>query len=505
MSKNIVEGWIWGEVEHDCQPAALLAQAPLFNSSPHTTPVHALTSDADYVPEKMTEEQFWGQYFRSAWFYRDRGLGADADPEIGAGVSDMFSAYQTETTARLPGDNGKRHLERRVNPLVDLTATLGDAQRVRGIEHVETLQRAAAQANTKAMATAALAARGRGGVGGGGVAAAPTISTAAALSKGEMVISTYNRHSFLRVEGTAGADRTQANAARSSAVDTPKIPSLHKDSWAKPTAAGSASKLVLRDAIEIPELLARRDPCAACVELQLTQPPALGGGPRGDGPRAQSHSTGGAGGGWSVVSQGAIDVPHAPQQGAAAAAGRWTGAGSDAPQLKADVSAAVTDEGGTGGQKAVGSQLLRPLELREAFAAPDIALKILHETTALARAQAQELGDGAVNRVRSDIAAETRARIEAIFQSVVELLRHYWARAIHLDRNSVVAPGQQQAAQEQAAKLRGILAKLKEKDAEANTFRLQLLRLQPPSYAEAAMLSPLLAQIRAAVAHDEQA
>ena len=86
----------------------------------------------------------------------------------------------------------------------------------------------------------------------------------------------------------------------------------------------------------------------------------------------------------------------------------------------------------------------------------------------------------------------------------LQLLRHYWARAMYLDRNSVVAPGQQLAAQEQSAKLRGILAKLKEKDAEANAFRIKLLRLQPPSYAEAAMLSPLLAQIRSAVAHDER-
>ncbi|MBT4905767.1 MAG: methyltransferase domain-containing protein, partial [Rhodospirillaceae bacterium] len=166
---------------------------------------------ADYVPDKMTEEQFWSQYFRSAWFYRDRGLSAGADRDIGAGVTDMFSAYETEATARLPGDDGSRHLERRVNPLVDLTATDGDAQRTRGIAHVEQLQRAAALASTKAMAAAAHAARGRTGGGGGGTAGASATSGAAATSsKGEMVIAAYNRHSFLRVEGTADAESRMA-------------------------------------------------------------------------------------------------------------------------------------------------------------------------------------------------------------------------------------------------------------------------------------------------------
>ena len=85
-----------------------------------------------------------------------------------------------------------------------------------------------------------------------------------------------------------------------------------------------------------------------------------------------------------------------------------------------------------GGQQASGAELLRPLQLRAAFAPPDAALEILTETTALARAQAQELGDGAPGRARGSIAAETMVRIEAIFQSVVELLRHYWARAVHM-------------------------------------------------------------------------
>ena len=483
---------------------------------------------ADYVPDKMTEEQFWSQYFRSAWFYRDRGLSAGADRDIGAGVTDMFSAYETEATARLPGDDGSRHLERRVNPLVDLTATEGDAQRTRGIAHVEQLQRAAALASTKAMAAAAHAARGRTSSGGGGTAgAAATSGAAAASSKGEMVIAAYNRHSFLRVEGTADAESRMAAAAaaataRPKAVaSAPQIPGLRKDTWTRPAAPGSAANAALRDAIAIPELKARQDPSAACVELQLTQPPALGGGPRESGPRTMAQGVGGGGGGWSTVSHGAggvgggggggwsnVSPGVSLQQGSGNTASEGPRAGISGSALQPETGLPAPkdakDATAVGGQQASGAQLLRPLQLRAAFAPPDAALEILLETTALARAQAQELGDGAPGRTRGSIAAETMVRIEAIFQSVVELLRHYWARAVHMDRSSVVAAGQQRAAQEQAAKLKGILGKLKEKDAEANTLRLHLLGLQPPRHAEAAMLSPLLAQIRAAIAHDEQ-
>ena len=77
------------------------------------------------VPDRMTEKEFWGTFFKSKYFHRDR--------QKKAGAEDMFTKFEEEEkqhqTKRIPTNstNQQQPPPRDLDELVDLCSTAGDA------------------------------------------------------------------------------------------------------------------------------------------------------------------------------------------------------------------------------------------------------------------------------------------------------------------------------------------------------------------------------------------